>query len=97
MVQRTTEQWHALFSAQAQSGLSQAQFCKEHGLDRKYFSVRKRQLKWGEHDTRFIRVARAESAPRVTAIEWQLHLGPLQLRIMNAPVEQIVQLLKGLT
>lgn len=44
MKRRTTEQWQALFAEHEQSGLSAAAFCRERGLDSKYFSLRRRQL-----------------------------------------------------
>lgn len=44
MSKRTPEQWHKLFAAQTASGLSQRQFCKEHQLCPKHFSLRRRQL-----------------------------------------------------
>ena len=44
MAKRTPEQWRALFAAQSASDLSQAQFCKQHKLCPKYFSLRRRQL-----------------------------------------------------
>lgn len=44
MKRRTQEQWHALFQAQATSGLTAAAFCQRQGVCPKYFSLRRRQL-----------------------------------------------------
>ena len=48
MVRRTERQWRDIFEAQQDSGLNVAQFCREHKLNAKYFSLRKRQLSAGE-------------------------------------------------
>lgn len=37
--------WPALIAAQEDSGLSQAEFCRQHGIDPRYFSLRKGQLR----------------------------------------------------
>lgn len=37
--------WPALIAAHAESGLTQAAFCRERGIDPRYFSQRKGQLK----------------------------------------------------
>ena len=44
MQKRTREQWQALFAEQAASGLSTRQFCAQHKLCSKYFSLRRRQF-----------------------------------------------------
>ena len=44
MNRRTKEQWQALFEAHEKSGLSATAFCKEHSLNPKYFSLRRKQL-----------------------------------------------------
>jgi hypothetical protein len=47
MTRRTKAQWRALIEAQASSGLTAAAFCREHGLNPKYFSLRRRDLSDG--------------------------------------------------
>lgn len=47
MIKRTPDEWHALFAAHDESGLSAAAFCREHRLCPKYFSLRRRQLSEG--------------------------------------------------
>jgi len=51
MLRRTTEQWLALFDQHNTSGLTQAEFAKQQGIDPSYFSQRKRQLlAWQQDD-----------------------------------------------
>ena len=45
-MRRTRSEWEALFQAHENSGLNAAAFCREQGLDPKYFSLRKKQLGW---------------------------------------------------
>ena len=47
---RTEKQWRALFQQQRSSGLSANQFCRQHKICPKHFSLRKKQL--GPHDVR---------------------------------------------
>jgi len=47
MTRRTKAQWHALFEAHAVSGLTAAAFCREHELNPKYFSLRRREFGGG--------------------------------------------------
>lgn len=41
---RTPEQWQTLFAEHQASGLTQAEFCQQHGVCPKYFSQRRQQL-----------------------------------------------------
>lgn len=43
MIRRSREEWQALIAEQAQSGLTQAAFCAERGVNPKLFSLRKTQ------------------------------------------------------
>ena len=85
MIRRSKEEWRALIQAQKTSGLNQMQFCKEHELNPKYFSLRKKQLlsalELHANSTEFIRLDRApgneslSSAPviiRVQGVELEL-------------------------
>ena len=54
MARRTKEQWRALIEAQQSSGLTAAEFCRQHDIDAKYFSLRRRQLSQAMGD--FIKV-----------------------------------------
>ena len=44
MVRRTKSEWQALIKAQAESGQTATVFCREQGVNAKYFSLRRRQL-----------------------------------------------------
>ena len=44
MVRRTKSEWQALIKAQAESGKTATVFCREQGVNAKYFSLRRRQL-----------------------------------------------------
>ena len=44
MKKRTKAQWLELIQQQQASGQTQAQFCREHGVCPRYFSLRKKQL-----------------------------------------------------
>ena len=44
MKRRTQAQWQALIDEQAQSGLTAVEFCKQRGINDKYFSLRKQSL-----------------------------------------------------
>ena len=46
MIKRSRGEWQALFAKHDASGLSSTEFCREHSLCPKYFSLRKRQLGW---------------------------------------------------
>ena len=41
MKRRTKAQWQALIEEQSQSGLTAVEFCKQRGINDKYFSMRK--------------------------------------------------------
>ena len=44
MTRRTKLEWEALIRAQAESGMTAAVFCREQGINARYFSLRRRQL-----------------------------------------------------
>lgn len=44
MKRRSKEDWQELIFRQAESGLSAQQFCRNHDVCPKYFSIRKKQL-----------------------------------------------------
>ena len=85
MVRRTESQWGVLFEAQQNSGLNVAQFCRQHKLNAKYFSLRKQQLSAGEPsgfiqaklETKETRNHRAIKVSRIRVIEFELDTGRL--------------------
>jgi hypothetical protein len=44
MVRRTKAQWRELIEQQHSSGLIAAEFCRQHSVNAKYFSLQKRRL-----------------------------------------------------
>ena len=44
MTRRTKTEWQGLIKAHADSGKTAAAFCREQGINPKYFSLRRRQL-----------------------------------------------------
>ena len=67
MERRTKAQWQALIEEQAQSGLTAVEFCKQRGINDKYFSLRKQGfLKTRPEQTTF---AVARIAPIGNVIE----------------------------
>ncbi len=50
----TKEQWQALIQAQTTSGLLATEFCKQHDLNDKYFSLRKQQLRQPPPEPTFV-------------------------------------------
>jgi hypothetical protein len=85
MVRRTEKQWRDIFEAQQDSGVNVAQFCRQHKLNAKYFSLRKRQLSAGE-PSGFIQAKlstkesgnhQAVKVSRIRVIEFELDTGRL--------------------
>lgn len=81
MKRRTPEQWRALFTEHAASGMTMAAFCRERGINPNYFSLRRKQLgarKGVEEASVFAPVA--ITAPSAAMIEVQLN-GEVHLRV----------------
>jgi len=68
MIRRTPTEWQRLIEEQAQSQLTATEFCKTKGIDPKYFSLRKSQLKNQAAESPFIEV----QAPAATISELSL-------------------------
>ena len=98
MNKRSRSQWQALFSAHQQSGLSQSQFCKQHKLCPKYFSLRRKQLN-GEPTkattaSPLIRLQRPAAEPPSSVVS--LHYQGVTLRFGSADARVIVDVVKQL-
>ena len=96
MIKRTPEQWHQLFAAHQTSGLSQAQFCKEHKLCPKYFSLRRRQLNDGstKRNTQLIQV-QPPRTPLHSCVS--LHYQGIEIRLAQANPQFVASVVKQLT
>ncbi|HWV13874.1 MAG TPA: IS66 family insertion sequence element accessory protein TnpB [Cellvibrio sp.] len=84
-MKRTKEQWQALIEAQLNSGLPAAQFCQQHGLDDKYFSLRKKQLRQPVPESTFVPATRASNMPPTGASALTLTYGRCSLQFNDAP------------
>lgn len=93
MKRRSKSQWLSLIQEFEQSGLSQVQFCAEHGLNPKYFSLRRAKLRASDHKTAFIEAvpAKALLPDHVT-----IHYGPVSIQVSADSVQSIAQLVKAL-
>ena len=60
MKRRRKEEWQELILRQAESGLSAQQFCRNHDVCPKYFSIRKKQL--GLRQSAFVPVLQSKRA-----------------------------------
>ena len=99
MNRKTKEQWLALFKAHEQSGLSATAFCKEHAINAKYFSQRRKQLQSAGslHDNNaFVRVQPLEHQVDNQQIKLRGNYGELFLPGSVSP-EWLAMLLKQLT
>lgn len=85
-MRRTKEQWRALIQAQATSGLSATEFCKQHGLNDKYFSLRKQQLRQPLSGSAFVPVAKAVGdSSKTVSSEFTLNYGRCTIQFKRAP------------
>lgn len=85
-MRRTKEQWQVLIQAQATSGLSATEFCKQRGLNDKYFSLRKQQLRQPVSDSAFVPVIKAVSkSGAAPGSELTLNYGHCAIQFKHAP------------
>ncbi len=82
---RSQAVWLSLIQQQIESGITAAEFCRQHHLNDKYFSKRKRELH-GESDAflsgnRFIKVQTVHQADTVSSDSLVLHYRNTQLHI----------------
>ena len=103
MQRRSREEWQALFTEQAASGLSAKQFCVQRDLCDKHFSLRKRQLLRPETSLvtppAFVRVQKVKRMPVEvpTATETLLlRHGRCQLELRDVSPQWLATLLMAL-
>lgn len=100
MVRRSVEEWRALFSAQARSGLTANQFCEEQGLCPKYFSLRKKALCHGapvSEPSPFVRIApMVETPAQVASGLVRLRLGRGEWELSGVAFEDLARLMQAL-
>jgi transposase-like protein len=91
MKKRTKEQWLELIQQQQASGQTQAQYCREHDVCPRYFSLRKKQLTESSGRTPFVKAKR--SAPTPSNRFLTLRTGMAELVIHQALSPQEIALL----
>lgn len=102
MIRRTKEQWLALFKQHTESGLSAAEFCKQHNLCAKYFSLRKNNLLTSANHNNFVPVVRTTKEPKTphgsfNEIHFQCQFEHCMLQFSSLPdVTWLAQLMKAL-
>ncbi len=95
MIKRSTEDWLSLFKQQESSGLSQAQFCKEHTMCPKYFSLRKKQLKETPEAVVFVKAKRMNPSPVITQ-DIRLYYHGVELLLPSSSPQFVAEVVKGL-
>lgn len=92
----TREQWQSLIEQYESSGLSQAEFCKRHNLNPKYFSLKRSKLRPKDQPSSpFIRAARI-SEPRLNS-GIELQFGAVKLKLSDSVTSAyLVDLIRAL-
>ena len=96
MAKRTKSEWLALIEAQAKSGQTAAAFCRERGLNPKYFSTQRQRLGGGSSAAQspFLPVA-VQASPSVAMIE--VELPPVKLRLPTTmSARQLAEIIQAL-
>ena len=97
MIRRTPDQWKALIQEQQSSDLTQAQFCREHNLCPRYFSLRKKRLMKGTDNTSgFIKVQRVTAPSQTPALTLRMGTVELVFRQAVAP-DYLLAVIKSLS
>ena len=98
---RSQSEWQALLKAQRESLLSVADFCRQQGLDAKYFSKRKRALEIQQttsESNRFIKISPTPSTSPMLSMELALHHQNTRL-VLHAGIDArwVADLMKALS
>ena len=100
MVRRSKEDWAALLQAQKASGLNQTQFCQEHGLNPKYFSLRKKQIlgmpALDDKHSNFVRLRRVSKVDKVSTTPIIVRFQSVELELPAATAPFIAELIQCL-
>lgn len=98
MAKRTQTEWLALIQDFESSGLQQTVFCRQHGINPKYFSQRKCQLKKVIDPMPFV-AARREAPKTATPVAKamiNLSYRGAKVTIADGSAQWLAQLLNGL-
>jgi len=100
MTRRCAKEWRALFEAQARSGGTAEEFCREHGLCPKYFSLRKKAL--GQvvavvKTSPFVRVEPVATPALLASVpQVRLRLGRCECELTDVALGEVVCLMQAL-
>lgn len=98
MVRRSEAEWRSLFEAHANSGLNASQFCKEHNLNPKYFSLRRKQIlerASKQKPSTFIKVQPPSEVSTGTS-DVRLKIGRVELQFAALAPEYVASVVKHL-
>ena len=95
---RSQTAWLSLIQQQIESGMTAAEFCRQHHLDDKYFSKRKRELQDGRNASApgnlFIKVQAALQRDKESVTTLVLHYRNTQLHVpATADLHALAQLM----
>lgn len=94
-IKRSQLEWQQLFEMQAESGLSQAQFCRENRLCPKHFGLRRKQLGFtAQPVSRFVKVTTPKQNKVTTSVK--LRYQDLELVFDKVEPVQLIAIVKGL-
>ena len=96
MARLSREQWQALITQYESSGLTQTEFCKQHNLNPKYFSLkRSKLLPDNSKASPFIQATPIVSRQPTSEIE--LQVGEVKLKLSaSVPSAYLVDLIRAL-
>ena len=99
MRRRSAQECRALFEAQARSGRTTAEFCREHGLSPQYFSLRKKvlgQVVAVAEPSPFVRLEPVATPAFLAVPTVRLRLGRCECELTGVPLSEVVRLMQAL-
>ena len=94
---RTPEQWQTLFAKYQDSGLTQAEFCRQQDVCPKYFSRRRQQLLSDQGTLPVSRFIQVKSPENASAAAVSLHYQGIVIRFAQADARFIAEVARSLT
>ena len=97
MARRSSKEWQVIIEQQEASGMSVAEYCKQHGLNNKYFHARRQSLLKRQQRKlapSFIKVSKTDSDSSMMSL--QMSGAKLSLPANTAP-DWLAHLLKALS
>jgi len=101
ITKRTRAKWARIFNEHQASGLSAAEFCRQHKVCPKYFSLRRKNMMAGNQlatkvPSVFAKVQVSHAPEEPAGGAMQLHFGNSRLTMSAVSVDWVAQLLKAL-